>query len=371
MAPISIGIIGTGFGAKVHVPAFRAVPDVEIAGIAGQDGAKTGRIASRLGIARAYDSWHELVSDDRIAAVVIAVPPARHYEIVMAALRAGKHVLCEKPFGLGADEARDMLRMADETGLIGMVDYMFRLAPERLRLKELLRANRIGRIVRANVEWTLAGRAASSTSRSWQFDPLLGGGVLSGFGSHVVDYLEWLLGSIRSVAAKLGVRGALHEEARRGCQVAEDTMDVLLLLADDVPVSVTVSNAVSSGRGHWLTIHGERGSLAIGNPNLSDVVIGTGLFESHAGWNELKRIDLEPSSDPAIGDGRILLVRRMAETFISAVRAGRPAVPSFADGWRVQVVMDAIRAAHRQGCWTAVPVKAGAASSGCRIGLTR
>ena len=371
MAMTSVGIIGTGFGANVHVPAFQAVPDVEIAGIAGQDASKTERIARQLGVARAYDSWERLVGDDRITAVVIAVPPARHHDMVVAALRAGKHVLCEKPLGLGSDQAQDMTRMSQETGLVGMVNYMFRMAPERLRLKELLVANRIGRIIRVNVEWTLRGRAAYSTSPSWQFDPSLGGGVLFGFGSHVVDYLEWLLGPIRSVAAHLGVRGALSEEARQRRELAEDTMDALLLMGDDIPVSVTVSNAVSSGRGHWLTIYGERGSLAVGNANLGDAVLGTGLFESNAGVSELRRIDVEPPGETGIRDGRILLVRRLAETFISAIRAGGPAAPSFADGWRAHVVMEVIRAAHRQGSWIAMPAGAGVAVAGCEQGLNR
>jgi predicted dehydrogenase len=367
----SVGIIGTGFGANVHVPAFRAVPDVEIAAIAGQDVSKTERIAGRLGIARAYDSWERLVNDDRVTAVVIAVPPARHHDMVVAALRAGKHVLCEKPLGLEPGQAQNMMRISEETGLVGMVDYLFRMAPERVRLKELLAANRMGRIVRVNIEWTLRGRAAYSTGPSWQFDPSSGGGVLFGFGSHVVDYLEWLLGPIRSVAAHLGVRGALNGETRRGRDVAEDTMDALLVIGEDIPVSVTVSNAVSSGRGHWLTIYGEQGSLAVGNANLDDAVIGTGLFESEAGRGELRRIDVESQGATGIHDGRILLARRLAETFISALREGRPASPSFADGWRAHVVMEAIRAAHQNGSWISVPSVAGVASSGCRIGLNR
>ena len=368
MASIAVGIIGTGFGAHVHVPAFRAVLDVEIAGIVGQDTGKTSVVARQLGIARTYASWEQLVQDDGIQAVAVAVPPTRHYEIVTAALGAGKHVFCEKPFGLGTDQAKNMVRMAETAGLVGMVNYLFRMAPERLRLKELLLAKRIGRVIRVNVEWTVRGKAACSTERLWQFDPSLGGGLLFGFGCHVLDYLEWLLGPIRSVAARLTVRGALAEEIHKGREVAEDTMDALLLIGDDIPVCLTVSNATSAGRGHWLTIYGEDGALAVGNANLSDAVIGTGLFESTAGTSELRPVRVESLDRTGIADGRILLMSRLAERFISAIRAGGTASPSFAEGWRVQVVMEAIRAAHRDGCWISVPSEAGVASSGCRIG---
>jgi predicted dehydrogenase len=367
MAPISIGIIGTGFGAHVHVPAFRSVPHVEVAGIAGRDAGKTERLARQMGVARAYESWEQLIQDDQIAAVVIAAPPARHYEMVVAALRAGKHVLCEKPFGVGSDQAREMARMSEKMSLVGMVNYMFRMAPERLLLKELLDARKIGRIIRANVEWTLHGRAAFSTSRSWQFDLSMGGGLLFGFGSHVVDYLEWLLGPIRSVAARLGVHGALNEEARRGGDVAEDTVDALLVIGEDIPASITVSNAIPSGRGHWLTIYGDQGSLALGNANLRDAVIGTGLFESDLGTGELRPVKVEPVLETGVNDGRILLVRRLAEAFISFIRTGGSVSPSFADGWRAQVVMEAIRAAHREGRWISVPSVVSAAVSGCGL----
>ena len=141
------------------------------------------------------------------SAVVLAVPPLFHHDMVMRALRAGKHVLCEKPFGLDAGQAAQMLDRSREAGTVCMVDYQFRMAPERMRLKELLEAGAIGRILRVNVEWTVRGRAAGNSAWSWQFDPSSGGGVLFAFGSHVVDYLQWLAGPARTVAAHLSRRG--------------------------------------------------------------------------------------------------------------------------------------------------------------------
>ncbi|MGH9425279.1 MAG: Gfo/Idh/MocA family protein, partial [Terriglobia bacterium] len=108
VAKIGIGVIGTGFGAKVQVPAFKAIPGVEVVGLAGRDRQRTAIIAGDLGIPKAYDSWQALLDDERVAAVSIAAPPALHYEMVMGALRRGKHVLCEKPFGLDPLQAQEM-----------------------------------------------------------------------------------------------------------------------------------------------------------------------------------------------------------------------------------------------------------------------
>ena len=148
MASIAVGIIGTGFGAQVLAPAFRSISDVQVAGIAGLDAQKTQRVARHLGVTRAYDCWQHLIHDDRITAVAIAVPPARHHEMVEAALKAGRHVLCEKPFGLGSDQAKDLVGLSKTLGLVGMVDYMFRLSPERVRLKDLIRRGDVS----ANIE---------------------------------------------------------------------------------------------------------------------------------------------------------------------------------------------------------------------------
>lgn len=354
MAKLSVGIIGTGFGAKVHAPAFQTIPAVEVMAIAGQDRQKAARAGQGLGIPTVHDSWQQLIDDEKVEAVVVAVPPSVQFDVVTAALRAGKHVLCEKPFGIDAGQAARMWALARESHRVCMVDYMFRMAPERVRLKELLDGHEIGRIIRVTVEWTVRGRAAGNSAWSWQFDPSFGGGVLFAFGAHVVDYLQWLVGPVRSVAARLSTRGGPVQSAPVDRPVAADTLDAMMLLDGDIPVSITVSNATPGGRGHWLTIYGERGALIVGNANLADTVIGTRLSQSDMATGALRDIPVVSIAGEGAADGRTLLVGRMAECFAGAIRSGASAAPSFEDGWRAQVVMDAMRLAHDRQCW--IPV---------------
>lgn len=354
MAKLSVGIIGTGFGAKVHAPAFQTIPAVEVMAIAGQDRQKAARAGQGLGIPTVHDSWQQLIDDEKVEAVAVAVPPSAQFDVVTAALRAGKHVLCEKPFGIDAGQAARMWALARESHRVCMVDYMFRMAPERVRLKELLDGHEIGRIIRVTVEWTVRGRAAGNSAWSWQFDPSFGGGVLFAFGAHVVDYLQWLVGPVRSVAARLSTRGGPAQSAPMDRPVAADTLDAMMLLDGDIPVSITVSNATPGGRGHWLTIYGERGALIVGNANLADTVIGTRLYQSDAATGALRDIPVVSIAGEGAADGRTLLVGRMAECFAGAIRSGASAAPSFEDGWRAQVVMDAMRLAHDRQCW--IPV---------------
>ena len=351
---IRVGVIGTGFGAKVHVPGFRTVPGVDVVGIAGRDSDGTRAVARTLGIPRAFDSWQALIRDGDLTAVSIAAPPTLHHAIVMAAVRRNLHVLCEKPFGVDPKQASEMLTAASAARIVHMVDFLFRMAPERKRLKELLLAGAIGAIRRVNVEWTLRGRAGGAEpSWTWQLDPTAGGGVLFAFGSHVVDYLEWLLGPVRSVSAHLSTRQPVWDESS-GRKSAEDTVDAIMLLGDGAPVTLSISSVVGGGRGHWLSIYGEQGMLAVGNSNLEDVVRGTRLYRAGPEGSTLCEIQVPALTDTGLPDGRVNLFGEIAGTFVDAIRQGGSGLPNFLDGYRSQAVMDAMRRSHESRAWVDV-----------------
>ncbi len=143
---VHVGVIGTGFGAKVHVPGYRSVPGVEVVAIAGADRRRTEAVAQELHVPKAYGSWEALIEDRSVTAVSVATPPLLHYQPVMAAVKLGRNVLCEKPFGLNPGQATEMLSAANNAGVVHMVDYSFRMAPERICLKNLLDGGVIGRI---------------------------------------------------------------------------------------------------------------------------------------------------------------------------------------------------------------------------------
>src|SRR5687768_6330490 len=106
-----IGIVGTGWGARVQVPAFREA-GLKIGGIAGRDPAKTRKLADELGV-RAFESWRDLVAAD-VDVITIVTPPIEHLEMATAALAAGKHVISEKPTAMNAAEAEELVARARE-----------------------------------------------------------------------------------------------------------------------------------------------------------------------------------------------------------------------------------------------------------------
>jgi len=353
---IGVGIIGTGFGGKIHVPGFRSASSARIVGIAGADPHRTEMIAREMGIGKAHRSWEALLDDENIHAVSIATPPGVHHQIVLDAVKRGKHVLCEKPFGMNPQQANDMWTAATKAGVVHMVDFIFRMSPELNRLKELLEAGSIGRIFHVNIEWTLPGRVTRDPRWCWQVDRSAGGGSLFAFGSHVVDYIEWLFGSVQAVSAGLSVCKPIVVEGLPSKVSAEDTFTVMVKLQEGPVVMVSVSTATPGGRGHWISVYGEKGTLVVENSNLRDVVMGTRLYrigldgkqmlESHASaWQ---------SAETACEDGRLALFSRMAAAFISAVHSGQRQHPTFRDGWRAHVLMEAIRLSNESRQWVEI-----------------
>src|SRR5690349_10903154 len=125
----TVGIIGVGFGAQVHVPAFRS-EGWEVVAICSRDRDKAAKAAADAGITGVHTDPFELIRRDDIDAVAIITPPRAHHDLSIAALNAGKHVLCEKPFAIDARQAVEMRDTAAMSGLTAMVAHEFRHTPQ-------------------------------------------------------------------------------------------------------------------------------------------------------------------------------------------------------------------------------------------------
>src|SRR6266508_3725186 len=146
-----IGIIGVGFGAQVYIPAFRS-EGWEVAAISSRSRDKAAATAAAAGIRDVHTDPMELIARDELDAVAIATPPRAHHELAIAALRAGKHVLCEKPFAIDAKQAAEMRDAAERSGRTAMVGHEFRHTPQRAYVKQLLDDGYIGRFRLCTIE---------------------------------------------------------------------------------------------------------------------------------------------------------------------------------------------------------------------------
>lgn len=200
-------VVGTGDVARKRVfPALEREPHSTLYGVVTRDPARGRRLAPR-----AWDDLEVALTDPAVDAVYIATPVFLHAPQAVQALRAGKHVLCEKPVAMSYEEALDMVRAAEASERLLGVAYFRRLYPKLRRAKELLEQNVIGRPLMALAacgEWLPPG----SDSRRWFFEPGCGGsGPFYDIGSHRVDALNFLLGQPVRVTAQFS--NVIHQAA--------------------------------------------------------------------------------------------------------------------------------------------------------------
>lgn len=355
---IRVGVIGTGFGAQVHLPALAALQNFEITALCGRDIAKVDTIADIYDIRHVYTDYRDLIACPEVDAITIATPPALHHPTAVAAIAAGKHVLCEKPMARNAKEAREMARMAETSGVTAMLGHEFRFTPARARMKELIDEGYLGAVSLAQLSF-LRPLLADPRGRSWNWlmDTDAGGGMLGALGSHFVDSLRWWFGEINEVA---GVAAATVPIPWRGETgepggAAEDTYTMLLRFASGAMGTITCSAAAWHGPGEEIRAFGSEGMLTIAldgtlwgarYDNAAPVPIP---IPAHLHGSGIPEVDAAPGGHALIPPF-IRLARRWAE----GILAGSSPSPSFADGLRVQEALDAVYRSQTQHKWVDV-----------------
>jgi predicted dehydrogenase len=350
MKHIGIGIVGIGFGQNVHLPAFRADPRARVVAIAASSVERARAAADKLAIPAAYGDWRALCTDPAVAVVAISVPPALQPQIALAAIAAGKHILCEKPLANSLEDAQRIASAARDAGLIGAVDFEFPQIPAWQTAREVCVRRRLGRLRQVAITWHIetyayrrgAPSGAVSGVVSWKLDAARGGGTINLFVSHTVQCIEWMLGQpIARVCARLSPVGAPAEARVHGW----------FELADGTPVTITVAADAFAGTGHRWEIYGDDGTMLLENPG-ADYVNGFSVrVADRVGGDALTRVDQTLTDVPA--DGRVYAVSKLVGHFLDVIDGTGPAaaVPSLDDGVKVQRVLDLMRQSDREGRW--------------------
>jgi predicted dehydrogenase len=338
-----VGIVGTGFGARVQVPGFRSA-GYEVTAICSARLDRARAAAEQAQIANATDRVDDLVARDDVDVVCVSSPPTLHREHTLAALAAGKHVICEKPMARDTREAREMLAAAERAGVVHAIDHEFRYTPARSKVKELLDARAVGEMRLALVmEMTGMLVDPARPRQEWWLRRDRAGGLLGALGSHWIDSLIWWLGAVDRVTAELGVSAPTRPTTDGGSvQVtADDTAQLLLRLSSGAIATIQLSSAVHHPS-RRVILYGSDGTIVLG---------GDGRVLLARGSGPLEEILPASNSDGAFPD----LARRVRE-HIEAGPTGTADAPhpTFADGLRVQQVMDAAYRSAETGAPVAV-----------------
>lgn len=356
---INVAVVGTGFGQKVHIPGLQANPRTEVVAVYHRDLAKAKQVAQTHHIPHACPSLEEIVSLPQVQAVSISTPPFLHYEMARVALQAGKHILLEKPTTLLASEALNLYQLALANNVVATVDFEFRFVPAWQHLAELLAQNYVGQIRLVKIDWLVPSRADETKPWNWYARKDLGGGALGALGSHTFDYINWLFGSVSRLSAQLSTAVSVRPDPISG-EVkpvdADDSCMLMLELANGTPCHVCISACTYQGRGHWLEVYGDRGTLVLGSSNQKDYVHGFHLWAS-LGGQPLTEIDIPKrlAFEQIYTDGRIAPFIRVVDNWVAGIEQGTALTPALKEGVYSQLLMDLAHQSHARRCWVDVP----------------
>jgi predicted dehydrogenase len=356
LRPVRIGIIGTGFGRSAQVPGFRACEGAEVVALCGSRRDRTEALARELGVPLALTDYRKLLARDDVDLVSVVTPPYLHHSMTLAALAAGKHVLCEKPMAMDVGQAREMLERAEAAGRLHLIDHELRFNPTRGRLKELLDGGFLGRVHHAAIQISTDFRA-DPVARTWDWwsERDRGGGSLGATASHQIDLLRWWLGDFRAVAGDLGTavarRKAADSDAFREV-TSDDHCALFAELESGAKAYLFITSVARHPLGTRTEIHGEKGTLLL---DADDRLWGRRAGESSPSEYTVP----DPLRELAGIEKNVWAVSfvSLARHLVECIRAQKPLErgATFEDGLRCQAVLDSIRKSAAERRWVGVP----------------
>ncbi|MGH7726403.1 MAG: Gfo/Idh/MocA family protein [Candidatus Eiseniibacteriota bacterium] len=354
---IGVGLIGTGFARTTQIPCLQATPGFEVVGILSRNMTRAYDLAKEFNLRRAFDDLERMLAVPEIELVIVASPPHLHLPHTLAALRAGKHVLCEKPTALHAGEAEEMLAAARASGRLHLLDHEMRFHPRRRMLREMVREGFLGRLY--SVEYRMAGAFRLDPARvwSWWSDASKGGGVLGALGSHAVDSIRSWVGEIAEVRGDLEIGIEQRPDPETGeprTVTADDYAVAWMRLAGGGHANVTLTAVAREDPTQRIVLHGDRGSLLLDEH--------VRLWQRTHDASSFTEVVVDDAAPPPAGcrapDNiwtRSFL--HYAVAIRDALRQGSTQVPgaaTFEDGLANQAVLDAVRESSRRGDWVSV-----------------
>ncbi|TWU02559.1 Gfo/Idh/MocA family protein [Stieleria varia] len=378
--PFTAAVVGTGFIGPVHVEALLRA-GVNVAGIVGSTPEKSQQAARSLGLDKGYASLDEVLADESVDVVHLATPNRLHFEQATAVLKAGKHVMCEKPLAMNSDESAQLVKLAAESGLVAGVAYNIRFYPLCHESRERIASTDFGETLHVTgsyvQDWLL-----KPTDFNWRVVAADGGELraVADIGTHWLDLIQFITGQhVVAVCADLqtvyptrhrpvgGVK-TFSGEADRGETepieiTTEDAAAILLKFANGARGSLSVSQ-VTAGRKNCLRfeIAGAQQSISFNSEQPNQLWIG---HRDRPNETLIRDPGTMSASAAAIAnypgghnEGFPDTFKQLFRTFYGYIESGDQTsacpFPTFADGHREILLCEAILTSHREQRWAQV-----------------
>jgi len=393
---LRVAMIGHAFMGAAHSQAWRTAPHFfdlplrpELAVVCGRDAGRAAAAADRLGWAESATDWRRVVARDDIDLVDICTPGDSHAEIAVAALEAGKHVLCEKPLAntlAEADAMTDAAERAYAAGVRAMVGFTYRRVPAVALARQLVAEGRIGRVRHVRAQYLQDWIADPEAPFSWRLDKdRAGSGALGDIGAHIVDMAQYVVDDAitevvglmdtfvtsRPLAGGSALLGGANGSPDGGtapdrADVTVDDAAAFLTRLGSGAVGVFEATRFATGRKNALRleVNGSRGSVAFDFEDMN--VLEFYDADEPARTAGFRRILATEAAHPYVagwwppghGLGYEHGFTHQVVDLVTAISTGEQPRPSFADGRQVQSVLDAVERSTADGAWRSVALAA-------------
>lgn len=377
MKQLGVGMIGYGFMGKMHSYSYASLPFlydpppaiIHLIGVSAVSEASRGLAMERAGYRFSTPDYHELLDCDDIQVIDICTPNYLHYEQVIAALKAGKHVYCDKPLAMNSDQAREIVELARKTDTTCQMTFHNRYCPALQRARQLVENGFLGEVVSFRGIYLHAGYLDPNRPISWRLQmEKSGGGALADLGSHIIDIIRWLVGDFSRVHATLRTLIKERPIFKGSDEKALVTVDDIAFLQVELPNgalgTIEVSRiATGSTDDLRFEIHGTHGAIRfdLTDPNwlyVYDDTKNAGQYGGDRGWQRVESIQNYPKPASLPGGrtpvGWMRFHMASIHSFITNVVESRPGSPSLEDGLAVQQIMDAAARSSSSGVWESI-----------------
>jgi len=381
VSPLRVAMIGHGFMGAAHSQGWRVAPRFfdlpaapEMTLLVGRDASRAEAAARKWGWEQTETDWRAAVARDDIDVIDIVTPGASHAEIAIAALEAGKHVLCEKPLANTLEEAEAMAAAAERADGMAMVGFTYRRVPAASFARDLVQSGAIGEIRQVRAVYLQDWLVDPEAPLTWRLQKdAAGSGALGDLGAHAVDLAQFITGQkITSVSGTLNTfvheRPLLGEASGLAGTGTEErgpvTVDDLALFNsrfDGGAMGSFEATRMSTGRKNALRVEvaGSRGAVSFDLEKMNSL----GFYDATApatrqGFTDIMVTEPEhPYMSAWWPTGHMLGYEHgfthQVRDFVEAIAAGRQPEPSFADGLQVQKVLSGVeRSAANESTWT-------------------
>ncbi len=372
MSQQGFGLIGTGFMGRAHAIALGGVARVfddvtapRCVAVADQDPHQAQDAARRLGFERGVGDWHDLVRDPDVNVVDICTPNYLHAEMALAAIRAGKHVYCEKPLALDVDEAQQLATAAAEAGVVHAVGLNYTANPMLAVARDMIAAGEIGEPTSFSGRYLEDYMTSADVPFSWRCERrLAGSGALGDLGSHLINLLHFLLGRPRRLVASLNTlvpeRADPATGARRKVE-NEDIASALIELETGIPATFEISRIATGYKcGLTFELAGTRGAIAFDQERMNELRVydaagkpgrrGFRTILAGPDHGDYGRFCPAPGHGLGINDLKVIEIHRL----LRAIEHGETFWPDFDEGLAVQRVMAAMESSAAAGEWVSL-----------------